>query len=63
MAVNNKKINMRNIRGPYEYTYPQGGTRVMLVYAWAVHGATELWVFTMVAFCAARNGSGFVSYG
>ena len=24
----------------------------------AVHGATELWVFTVVAFCAAWNGGG-----
>ena len=25
---------------------------------WAVHGATELRVFTVVAFCAAWNGGG-----
>ena len=30
---------------------------------WAVHGATESWVFTVVAFCAALNGCGVVSYG
>ena len=35
----------------------RGGTQVMLVYAsiWAVHGATELRVFTVVAFCTANN--------
>ena len=38
----------------------------MLVYAsgQSVHGATELQVFTVVAFCAAWNGGGVVvSYG
>ena len=31
---------------------------------WAVHGATELRVLTVVAFCTAQNGGGVVvSYG
>ena len=34
-----------------------GDTGVCL---WAVHGATELRVFTVVAFCAAWNGGGVV---
>ena len=29
-----------------------------VVCLWAVHGATELRVFTVVAFCAAWNGGG-----
>ena len=28
---------------------------------WAVHGATELGVFTVVAFCTAWNGGGVVA--
>ena len=39
---------------------PRGGTQVMYVGVclWAVHGATELRVFTVVAFCAAWSGGG-----
>ena len=39
------------MRGPHAF-YP-GDAGVCL---WAVHGATELRVFTVVAFCAAWNG-------
>ena len=37
----------------------------MLVYVSAVHGATELRVLTVVAFCASQNGGArvVVSYG
>ena len=37
----------------------RGGTQVMpVVCLWAMHGATELRVFTVVAFYAAWNGGG-----
>ena len=35
-----------------------GQIRKAGVCLWAVHGATELRVFTVVAFCAAWNGGG-----
>ena len=45
---------------------PRGGSRVMLAYAsgQSTHGAAELRVSTVVAFCATWNGGGVVmGYG
>ena len=46
------------MRGPYAF-YPRvAGSGDAGVCLWAVHGATELRVFIVVAFCAAWNGGG-----